>query len=279
MIKPRLVASLSFTAVAFLAVLVLGLRDIQRFHSAQGAAETVGATGNVPTIRFVKDPEPVPSFTVQTLDGQTISTASLSHKVVLLNFWATWCPPCRAEIPDLIDLQNRYPDRLQIIGLSLDDGSADDVRQFVQKEKINYPIAIAPEKVQREFGGVFGLPTTFVLDEDGAVVQKHMGSIDPHLVDLEIRSLLGLRVKAKVEGFEDTGQVLLSNADKATEIPGVDLSRLDPKQKKAALRQLNEQTCTCGCNLTIAQCRIKDSTCPVSPKLAKQVVEGILAGS
>ena len=243
MSRKGFVAVISVTVVV-LAVLLLGLREIQHFHSAQRAAESGGSTGDVPTIRFVKNPEPVPSFTVQTLDGRTISSASLSDKVVLVNFWATWCPPCIAEIPDLIELQNQYEGRLQIIGLSLDEGSVDDVKRFVQEKKINYPVAIAPEELLRNIGGVFGLPTTFLLDTEGGVVQKHIGPIDPRLADLEIRALLGLPVNAKIEAFEDTGQVLLSNADKAAEVPGVDLSRLDPNQKKIALRQLNEQTCT-----------------------------------
>lgn len=278
MSRKGFVAVISVTGVV-LAVLVLGLREIQRFHSAQGAAESSGSTGDVPTIRFVNNPEPVPSFTVETLDGRTISTASLSDKVVLVNFWATWCPPCIAEIPDLIELQNQYEGQLQIIGLSVEEGSADEVKRFVQEKKINYPVAIASGELLRNFGGVFGLPTTFLLDTDGGVVQKHIGPINPQFTDLEIRALLGLPVNAKIEVFEDTGEVLLSNANKADEVPGVDLSRLDPTQMKTALRQLNEQTCTCGCGLTLAQCRINDSSCPVSPGLANQVVERILAGS
>ena len=176
----------------------------------------------------------------------------LGGKVVLLNFWATWCPPCREEIPDLIELQNKYDGRLQIIGLSVDTGSPETVERFAEERKINYPVAIASPELEAKFGGVMGLPTSFLVDTEGRVVQKHVGLHDPVLYDREIRILLSLPVEAKIEMFEDTGQILLANAKNATELPGVDLSKLTLAQKKAALRQLNEQKCTCGCNLTLA---------------------------
>ena len=120
-----------------------------------------------------------------------------------------------------------------------------------------------------------GLPTTFLVDTRGRVVQKHIGFANPELYEMEIRALLDLPVNANVETFEDEGQVFLANA---TELPGVDFSQLTSEQRKAALRQLNEQTCTCGCNLTLAQCRINDTTCDVSLALANQVMEKIIAG-
>jgi cytochrome c-type biogenesis protein CcmH/NrfF len=85
-------------------------------------------------------------------------------------------------------------------------------------------------------------------------------------------------VEARIETFEDIGQVFLANAARATELPGIDFSKLTAEQERAALRQLNEQKCTCGCGLTLAQCRINDTGCPVSVKLAQQVVEKIARG-
>lgn len=275
--KPVLVAVIGVTLV-LLAVLILGLREIHQFQSSPPAGAAGSSAESAPTIRFVKNPQPVPAFTVETLEGQTISAESLRGKVILLNFWATWCGPCIAEIPDLIQLQNKYERQFQVIGLSVDAGSPEDVKRFVQEKKINYPIAIVSSDLQGKFGGVMGLPTSFIVNTNGRIVQKHVGLRDPAIYDLEIRALLGLPVEAKIETFEDAGQVLLSNAGKATELPGVDLSKLTPEQRKVALRQLNEQTCTCGCALTIAQCRINDTTCPVSPGIANQVVERILTG-
>ena len=275
--RSTLIAGIS-AGLLFILILIFGLRDIHRFRPDPSADPVGDSAKNVPTIRFVKNPQPVPAFTILSLDGQTISPAHLDGKVVLLNFWATWCPPCREEIPDLIELQDKYGGRLQIIGLSVDTGSQETVKRFVQERKINYPVAIASPELEAKFGGVMGLPTSFLVDTEGRVVQKHVGLHEPVLYDREIRALLGGPVEAKIETFDDTGQVLLANAKNATELPGVDLSKLTPKQKKAALRQLNEQKCTCGCDLTLAQCRINDTSCSVSPGLAKHLVDRVVAG-
>jgi hypothetical protein len=117
------------------------------------------------------------------------------------------------------------------------------------------------------------LPTSFLVDTQGRVVQKHSGLYPIESYHREIRSLLGLPTDARVETFVDTGQVFLKNAANATELPGVDFSRLTPDQKKRALRRMNEESCTCGCNLTISQCRVNDSECPTSMDLAGQIVK------
>src|SRR5205823_3920406 len=82
-------------------------------------------------------------------------------------FWATWCGPCRAEIPDLVELQNRYKDQLQVIGLVVDDEDQDAIKKFVDEYKINYPVVIAPDELRFEYGGIPALPTSFLLDAEG----------------------------------------------------------------------------------------------------------------
>jgi thiol-disulfide isomerase/thioredoxin len=258
-----------------LVLFLLGLRQTQGVRSSLAAGTGSSPEKGLTTIRFVKNPEPLPNFALMGLDGQVLSPAEWQGKAVLLNFWATWCPPCREEIPDLIELQAKYSDRLQIVGFSVDEGSPDAVKGFVQKARLNYPVAIVSPEFQAKFGGILGLPTSFVVDTNGRVVQKHVGLRDPALYEVEIRALLGLPVQAKIETFEDTGQIFLTNAKRATELPGVDLSKLTPERKQAALRQFNEQKCTCGCGLTLAQCRINDSSCPVSQATATQIVEKI----
>jgi len=244
-------------------------------------ASAVNATNDdVPAvIKFVNHPTITPPFMVNDLSGNAISTAGFPGKVVLLSFWATWCPPCREEIPELIQLASRYKDRVQIIGISLDDDNGpDDVKKveaFAAKMGMNYPIAMATKDLVREYGGVPALPTTFVLNKDAQVVQKHVGLISEDVYDTEIRSLLGMPVSAKVETFEDTGQVFLKNAALATEVPGVDMSGLSEDQKKEALKRMNSESCTCGCDLTIAQCRINDESCDVSKDLAAQIVKEV----
>lgn len=230
-------------------------------------------------VRFVSNPQPMPAFLVTDLDGNAVSTAAWKGKVVFINFWATWCPPCRAEIPVLIDLANRYKDRLQIVGVSLDDDDPQVVKKFAEHFGINYPIVMASPEIVAEYGGVPALPTLFVINTDGKVVQKHEGLYSPELYETEVRLLLGLPADAQVQTFEDRGQIFLKNAALATELPDVDFTGLTPEMKKAALKRLNSETCDCGCRLTLAQCRINDTSCPKSRKLAANVVKEVTEGT
>ena len=237
-------------------------------------ATEVRAQGEGNVIRFVRNPDAAPDFKLETLDGNPLSLSASHGKVILLNFWATWCGPCRAEIPDLIELQNKYKDHLQIIGLAFEDEELADLKKAVAKTGINYPVAVAPFDLRMKYGGIAALPTSFMLNTEGRVVQKHEGLRDPLLYELEIRALIGLPIPARVETFEDTGQIFLAHADRASELPGVDLSKLAPEQKIVALKRFNQETCSCGCKFTLAQCRIYDHNCPISgPRTAKIVAE------
>jgi thiol-disulfide isomerase/thioredoxin len=290
--KKSLIAVIVLGAVAGASGVLIGMAIARLRHkSAPGTVPTPGAIIAPATngsgerqrdepevIRFAKDPAPTPPFLVSDLNGHAISTAQLHGKVVLVNFWATWCPPCREEIPGLIALQNKYKDRLQIIGVSVDeDAPASFVKAFAEKEGINYPVVMGTE-IAKEYGGVPALPTSFVVNTDGRVVQKHVGLLEPAEVENEVRALLGLPVSARIETFADTGQIFLKNAERATELPGVDLKGLTPEQKTAVLKRLNSESCTCGCNLTIAQCRINDSSCAISTKLAAEIVNEVKTG-
>jgi thiol-disulfide isomerase/thioredoxin len=258
---------------SFLCLFLLGAPGIAR--AAEESAPAKSAQDGQPVIRLARDPEPAPAFSVVGLDGKPVALEALRGKVVLLNFWATWCKPCRAEIPDLIALQNGYAGKLQIIGLSTDDESPETVREFVRETGINYPVAMATDKIRALYGGVPALPTSFLVDPQGRVVQKHTGLRDPALYETEIRALLGLPIDARIETFEDKGEIFLRNASRATELPGVDLSGLTPAQKQAALRRFNAEGCTCPCGLTLAQCRVNDSECPVSAEIIEKIVSGI----
>jgi thiol-disulfide isomerase/thioredoxin len=231
-----------------------------------------------PTIRFVRNPDAAPDFKVTGLDGKPVTLADSKGKVILLNFWATWCGPCRAEIPDLVELQNKYKDRLQILGLVVDDDDQDAIHKFVEKFGINYPVAAATDEIRVQYGGIPALPTSFVLDAEGRIVQKHEGLRDPVLYETEIRALLSLPIgDVKVETFEDTGQIFLKNATRATELPGVNLSKLTPEQKTVALHKFNAETCTCGCQYTLAQCRIYDRNCEVSKTATAKIIASLAA--
>jgi thiol-disulfide isomerase/thioredoxin len=233
-----------------------------------------------PTIRFVRNPDAAPQFRVDTLEGKPLSLADYKGKVMLLNFWATWCGPCRAEIPDLVELQNKYKDQLQIIGLVVDDDDQDAIKKFVGEFGINYPVAVATDELRTDYGGIPALPTSFLLDAEGRVVQKHEGLRDPVLYEVEIRSLLGLPIgNVKVETFEDTGQIFLKHADRATQLPGVDLSKLTAEQRTVALHKFNAESCTCGCQYTLAQCRIWDRSCGVSKAAAAKIIDALAGGA
>ena len=241
-----------------------------------GTAHADAAPGapapDVEVIRLVKNPDAAPAFLLKDVEGRPVSLAEARGKVVLLNFWATWCGPCRAEIPDLIDLQKRYADQLEIIALATEEDDPGEVRSFVQQSGINYRVAIASDQVVRSYGGIGALPTSFVIDVQGRVVQKHVGLNDPSIYERELRAMLGMPVDAKIEYFEDNGEIFLKNAERATELPGVDFSKLTAQEKSAALRRMNAESCDCGCKLTLAQCRINDSACRVSQALAAKIV-------
>jgi thiol-disulfide isomerase/thioredoxin len=239
-------------------------------HLATGQAQAV--------LRFVKDPEPVPAFAVQSLSGQKLDPAEWGGKVLILNFWATWCGPCRLEVSELVQLQKRNASTLQVIGLSVDEGSPSQVKSFVDHLGINYPVAMASDQLQAKFGGILALPTSFVIDRQGRVVQKHVGLISASYYQEEISYLAGQAVGAKVETFVDEGQIFPTNVKNAKELPGVRMAGLTDEQRKTALRLMNEKHCTCDCNYTVAQCRILDPACAVSLKEAQDIVDAISRG-
>jgi thiol-disulfide isomerase/thioredoxin len=127
------------------------------------------------------------------IDGGQLRLSSYRGKVVLLDFWATWCVPCREEIPHFVDLQQKYGgEGLQIIGVSMDD-SADPVRPFYQQFHMNYPVVMGTADVGGAYGGVLGLPIAFLIDREGRIYAKHIGATDAAVFDKDISALLQTR--------------------------------------------------------------------------------------
>ena len=133
---------------------------------------------------------PAPDFNLAQLNGAPLQLSSYRGKVVLLDFWATWCVPCREETPHLVELQRKYGDRgLQVIGVSMDD-SPDPVREFYQQFHMNYPVVMGNAKTGELYGGVLGLPIAFAIDRDGKIYKKHIGATDPTVFEKDIQGLL-----------------------------------------------------------------------------------------
>ena len=143
-----------------------------------------------PHLDDVSSRKPAPDFSLQALNGSALSLSEYKGKVVLVNFWATWCDPCRREIPRFVDLQKKYADRgFQIVGISLDD-DAKAVPLFYQEYKMNYPVAVGNDKLAESFGNVLGLPVNFLIDRDGRIAARHMGEARFPELESEIKALL-----------------------------------------------------------------------------------------
>ncbi len=131
-----------------------------------------------------------PDFNVTDLDGRKLTLSDYKGKVVLLDFWATWCAPCRAEIPHFVEMQTTYgPQGFQVIGISMDD-DAKPVREFYREFKLNYPVAVGDDKLADSYGGVLGLPVNFIIDRDGHIYSKHIGATSASVFNQEVSDLL-----------------------------------------------------------------------------------------
>jgi thiol-disulfide isomerase/thioredoxin len=132
-----------------------------------------------------------PEYSVVALDGSTLDPATLRGRVVLVNFWATWCAPCRLEMPLLQRMHERHAAQgLSLVGFSVDRGGAEGVRTFLREHEVTYPVAIVGEATERAFGGVRGYPTSFLIDRAGVVRNVVIGPLAPATLELAVRRLL-----------------------------------------------------------------------------------------
>jgi thiol-disulfide isomerase/thioredoxin len=137
--------------------------------------------------------KPAPEIARTDLAGARISLKSMRGKVVLLNFWATWCAPCLIEMPVFSTWQQQYgPRGLQVIGISMDDDAA-PVRKLLVKVKTNYPIAMGDAKVGEQYGGVLGLPLSFLIDKKGVVRARFQGETDLKTIEKHLKGMLDQR--------------------------------------------------------------------------------------
>lgn len=130
-------------------------------------------------------------FKLKTLEGKEVKLSDYRGKVVIIDFWATWCPPCRKGIPDLISLQDEFKKDLVVIGISLDQqNTIKDLKPFIENYKINYLVVLGDEKVVKDYGGINAIPTSFIIDQKGNIVDSHVGLVPKTVYVDQIKSLL-----------------------------------------------------------------------------------------
>ncbi len=137
--------------------------------------------------------QPAPDFSLASLDGKTLKLSDYKGKAVLLNFWATWCEPCKIEMPWFVQLQQQYgPQGLQVLGVAMDDTDPQDIKQFAQKMGVNYPIVVGKETVGDQYGGIPYLPSTFYINRDGKVVDRVFGLVSRSEIEDNIKKALSV---------------------------------------------------------------------------------------
>jgi peroxiredoxin len=167
-------------AVVISLMLVFGIQKTRHSSSAQqnGAGKLRG--------------KEAPDFSLASLDGKTLKLSDFHGKAVLLNFWATWCEPCKIEMPWFVDLQKKYGAQgFQVLGVAMDDSSPSDIAEFAKKMGVNYPIVIGKEAVGDQYGGIPYLPSTFYIDRDGKVVDRVFGLVSRSEIENNIQKAMG----------------------------------------------------------------------------------------
>ena len=139
-----------------------------------------------------------PDFSLSSVDGPTLKLSDYRGKAVLLNFWATWCEPCKIEMPWFVDMQKKYgPQGLQILGVAMDDAGPKEIGEFAKKLGVNYPIVLGKEAVGDQYGGLPYLPSTFYIDREGKVVDRIYGLVSRSEIEADIQKALGSQVATK----------------------------------------------------------------------------------
>ena len=162
-------------SITLVFVLAFGVFLLTRNHSTEAVMEG----------------EMMPVFQLKDVDENEFDSSQLKGKVVILDFWATWCPPCRMEIPHFQALHEKYEDKgLAVVGVSLDSEGAYVVKPFMENNKVTYTMLLAGQQIANKFGGIRAIPTTFVVDRSGKIVKKYVGYREQSVFENDIKELL-----------------------------------------------------------------------------------------
>ena len=184
--KTRTSAKWNSSPTLWIALIGAGL--LTGFYLLGGAASKPD-NGPIPVLPPSEVAGTAPAFSLADLNGKQVSLADFRGKVVILDFWATWCPPCKKEIPDFIELQKSYgPHGVQFVGIALDD--LDKVQAFAKQNGINYPVLLGTQEITTKYGGIDGIPTTFVIDKQGKIVNRFEGFRPRSVFEGEIKKLI-----------------------------------------------------------------------------------------
>jgi thiol-disulfide isomerase/thioredoxin len=252
-----------------------------KIHTYLIAAATLLTAISRPTYAGENHPT-APTISVTDISGHRLDLSSYRGKVVVLNFWVTWCEPCRAEIPELIELQNRFRDRgLAVIGIALEDDLA-SVQTAYRQLNVNYPVALGSKKLSAVFGGV-GFPTTFVIGRDGRIYSKHTGTANLEVFQDEGEQLLATGEATEVANFRAVGKsepvVLPTPEELNSDVPGVDVSQLNSTQLADFKVLLEKEQCNCGCHRALLQCLKEDDACDNARKAGREQLQEFLKTS